>query len=69
MQNEVEALVNELFEKLNIKTDSIKITNVDKPNIFNIKIQTEESGLLIGLHGKTFDAIQNILKLMYSKKV
>ncbi|MFC1798008.1 KH domain-containing protein [Patescibacteria group bacterium] len=69
MQNKVEALVNELFEKLNIKTDSIEVINVDKPNIFNIKIKTEESGLLIGLHGKTFDAIQNVLKLMCSNKI
>ena len=69
MQDEVKALVNELFEKLNIKTDSIDIENIDDSNIFKVKIKTEESNLLIWIHGRTLDSLQNILKLMCSNKI
>jgi hypothetical protein len=47
MQNEVKTLVNELFEKLNIKIDSIEIINVEDSNIFNIKVTSDESGIII----------------------
>jgi hypothetical protein len=43
MQNKINALVKELFERLNISIDSINIDNSEKPNIFTIKIKTEES--------------------------
>jgi len=69
MQNKMTALVKELFEKLNISIDSIEILETEKPNIFNIKIKTEESWIVIWPHGKNLDAIQNILKLMLSKLV
>lgn len=69
MENEIKALVTEFFEKLEVEIDSIKITNIDEANIFNIKIKTEESGLLIWPHWKNLDALQNILKLISSKKI
>lgn len=67
MQNKITKLVNEFFKKLNIDTTSIEIINVDKTNTFNIKIKTDESWMFIWPHGRTFDALQNILKLMSSK--
>ena len=69
MQNQIKALVNELFEKLNIKIDLIEVKIEEEFNIFNIKVKTDESWLLIGHNGKNIDAIQNILKLMISKIV
>jgi len=68
MQNDIKILTDELFERLNIKIDLIEIVNVDASNIFNIKIKTDESGILIWPNGRNLDAIQNILKLMCSKK-
>jgi len=47
MQNDIKILTDELFERLNIKIDSVEIVNVDASNIFNIKIKTDESGILI----------------------
>lgn len=69
MQNKINALVKELFERLNISIDSINIDNSEKPNIFTIKIKTEESWLIIWQNGKNLDAIQNVLKIMSSKIV
>ncbi|MFK7780381.1 MAG: R3H domain-containing nucleic acid-binding protein [Candidatus Gracilibacteria bacterium] len=69
MQNDIKALVGEFFDKLNIKIDSLKVNNVEESNIYNIKIETEESGLLIGPNGKNLNVIENILKLMSSKKI
>ena len=69
MENEIKTLISVFFEKLEIQTDSIEVTNTEKSNIFNVKIKTEESGLLIGPHWKNLDALQNILKLISSKKV
>jgi hypothetical protein len=43
MENEIKTLVNELFNKMNIQIDSIEVENDEKPNIFNLKILTEES--------------------------
>ncbi len=68
MQNQIKALVNELFEKLNIKIDLIEVEIEEDLNIFNIKVKTEESWLLIGHNWKNIDAIQNILKLIISRK-
>ncbi len=67
MENEFTALINELFHKLNIKLDLIELKKEENSNIFNLKIKTEESWLIIGPHGKNLDAIQNIIKLMISK--
>lgn len=69
MQNDIKTLVFDFFDKLNIKIDTLDVTNVEELNIFNIKIETEESGLLIWPHWKNLNIIENLLKLMSSKKV
>lgn len=68
-QNDIKTLVFNFFNKLNIKIDTLEVTNVEKLNIFNIKIETEESWLLIWPHWKNLNIIENLLKLMSSKKV
>lgn len=68
-QNDIKTLVFDFFDKLNIKIDTLDVTNVEELNIFNIKIETEESGLLIWPHWKNLNIIENLLKLMSSKKV
>lgn len=69
MKNDVEQITNTLFNKLNINTDLIEITNINDTNIFNIKIESKESWLLIWNNWRTFDSLQNILKLMCSRKI
>lgn len=69
MENDIRALVSEFFEKLNVKIDSLEVTNVDESNIFNIKIETDESGILIWPHWKNLNMIESIIRLMCSKKV
>ena len=69
MENVIKALLLEFFEKLEIQTDSVEVSNNNESNIFNVKIKTQESGLLIGPHWNNLDALQSILKLISSKKV
>ena len=69
MQENIIALAKEFFVKLNINIESVNVVNKDKPNAFIIKIKTNESGLIIWSNGKNLDAIQNILKLIASKKL
>jgi acetolactate synthase small subunit len=47
MQNEIKALGLDFFEKLNINIDSLEVINSEEKNIFNMKIKTEDSGMLI----------------------
>jgi len=69
MKNDVELLAKELFERLNIELDLLEIKQVEESNIFNIKIETEESGIIIWPNGKNLNIIENILRLMSSRKV
>jgi hypothetical protein len=43
MNESVKELVNIFFEKLNVQFDNIEVEQVDESNIFNIKIQTQDS--------------------------
>ncbi len=69
VQRDIKALVWDFFDKLNINISTLEIDNIEESSIFNIKIETEESGLLIWPHGKNLNIIENILKLMSSKRV
>ena len=66
MENKIEALIKELFEKMNINIDWINIEK-SQNNILNIKIKTKESWIIIWPQWKNLDSIQNIIKLMSSK--
>jgi len=43
--------------------------SVDETGAYRVRIQTEETGLLIGHHGKTLESIQLIVGIMVSKKL
>ena len=68
MLNIIKDFTQSFFDKLNIKIDSLEIKE-EKTNIFLIKIKSEESQLLIWSQWKNLDAIQNIIRLIISKKV
>lgn len=69
MENEILYIVKTFFEKLNINITSYSIIKVNESNIFNIIIKTEESWLIIWHNWKNLDAIQNIINLLWSKKI
>ena len=69
MQNKINKLIKDFFEKLNISINSLEIDKSDDKNIYNIKIKTDESWLIIWSHWKNLDAIQNILKNIISNNI
>lgn len=62
--------VKELAEELlaNLQIDS-KISVTETDGVFNVNIETPESGLLIGFHGETLSSFQLILGLIAYKKL
>lgn len=55
-------IINSFFEKLWVSYDSFEVNNDEK--WYTIKIQTQESGLLIWPSWKNLEAIQTILRQM-----
>ncbi len=53
------------FKKLQIDIKNLNIS-VEDESIFNIKIKTDDSWIVIWPHGKNIDSIQNILRLIAS---
>ncbi|MBT3727332.1 hypothetical protein HOG21_06880 [bacterium] len=48
MENEIKELIKEFFDKLPIQIDLLEIKIDDETkNIINLKIKTEESGIII----------------------
>lgn len=43
--------------------------STDETDAFRVNIQTEETGLLIGFHGKTLESFQIILGILISKAI
>lgn len=63
----VTAITEELLVKLEI-VGSVSVTT-DETGAFRVNIATEETGLLIGHHGKTLESLQVILGIIVSKKL
>lgn len=45
------------------------VVDVDETGAYRVHIETEETGLLIGFHGKTLESFQIILGLLVSKEL
>lgn len=63
----VQTIAEELLGKLEI-VGSVSVTT-DETGAFRVNIETEETGLLIGHHGKTLESVQLILGIIISKKL
>lgn len=63
----VQNIAEELLQKLEI-VGSVSVTT-DETGAFRVAIDTEETGLLIGHHGKTLESLQLILGIIVSKKL
>ncbi|MCL4199908.1 KH domain-containing protein [Patescibacteria group bacterium] len=63
----VQQIVEDLLGKLEI-AGTVTVTT-DETGAFRVGIETEETGLLIGHHGKTLESLQLILGIMVSKSL
>jgi len=66
-KNIVQALTEDLLSRLGI-TGTVSV-DIDETEAFRVHIETEETGLLIGFHGRTLESFQIILGLLVSKKL
>ncbi len=67
MEPTITTLVTEFFEKLGINTTSVTVDQVWED--INIWVQTPDSALLIGMHGKNIEIFQHLLSRMIERKV
>ena len=63
----IETTTKNLLEKLEIAGE-VQVA-VDESGAFRVHIETEETGLLIGYHGRTLESFQIILSLLVSKEL
>lgn len=65
--DQVKETTEELLAKLEIA--GTVSADVDETGAYQVHIETEETGLLIGFHGKTLESFQIILGILASKKL
>jgi predicted RNA-binding protein Jag len=65
MQEEVQKQVSAFFTGLGIVIEWIEVTFVE--NDINVRVQTPDSALLIGMHGKNIESFQHLLSRMLEK--
>lgn len=63
--DQVKQITEELLGKLEI-TGTV-VVSVDETGAYRVHIDTEETGLLIGFHGRTLESLQILLGIMVSK--
>lgn len=63
--DQVKKITEELLEKLEVK-GAVSV-DTDETGAYQVHIETEETGLLIGFHGKTLESFQIILGIIVSK--
>jgi len=64
----IKGKIKTFFEKLQINIENLDIV-VEEGYIFNVKIKTDDSWIVIWPHWKNIDYIQNILRLIISKSL
>ena len=62
----VQENAEELLKQMMIQA-TVKVS--EKEEVFNVQIETEETGILIGFHGETLISFQLILSLIVYKKL
>lgn len=68
MQDTLRALVQEFFTRMGISYEMVGFTCQDEgTHIYEAKIQTPDSKILIGVHGQTLDSIKHLLSRMGEK--
>lgn len=62
----IQSTLKEILELLEVKSE---FEIEEKDDLIDIKLTTEESGIIIGYHGDTLEALQLILSLAVAKKL
>lgn len=65
--DQVKQLTEELLSRLDVS--GTVAVDVDETGAYQVHIDTEETGLLIGFHGRTLESFQIILSIAVSKKL
>jgi spoIIIJ-associated protein len=65
--DQVKQVTEDLLKRLGIAGEVT--VDVDETAAFRVHIETEETGLLIGFHGKTLESFQIMLGLLVSKEL
>lgn len=65
--NKVKKITEDLLERLEVAGSVAVVT--DETGAFRVNIETEETGLLIGYHGRTLESFQIILTIIVSKQL
>jgi len=58
-------IVKSFFESLGVDS---KIKTSEDDEIISVVLETEDTGIIIGYHGETLEALQIVLSLMLAKK-
>lgn len=66
MEEQFQSFVETFFEKFGVDYSNISVKQ-EAEHIYRISLQTKDSALLIGPHGKNLDTLSHILKLLLSK--
>ncbi|NDK10005.1 hypothetical protein GW846_04445 [Candidatus Gracilibacteria bacterium] len=64
---DIENIVLTFFEKLGIAIISVSV-DLETENIYNIRLETDDSHLVIGPHGKNLETLTHILRLIIAKR-
>ncbi len=64
---QVKQITEELLNRLEV-TGTVSV-DMDETGAYRVHIETEETGLLIGYHGKTLESFQIILGIIVSKRL
>lgn len=63
----VQHITEDLLSRLGI-SGNVSV-DIDETEAFRVHIETEETGLLIGFHGRTLESLQIILGILVSKEL
>jgi len=59
-------LIKKFFESLGVDS---KFEVKEEEEVINVSLETDDSGIIIGYHGETLEALQIVLSLMLAKEM
>jgi spoIIIJ-associated protein len=65
---EINDFLSGLLAHMGIESSTIEVAETDDAVVVSLRCEESESGLLIGRHAETLDAMQHILRLLYQKE-
>ena len=63
----VQHITEDLLARIGV-SGSVSV-DIDETEAFRVHIETEETGLLIGFHGRTLESLQILLGIIVSKEL